>query len=68
MAGLARILKSFGSMKVTGNDGKTVNWVWDYARDEAVHESEMPFGSERHRASERVRYGVDAKPSPPTTP
>jgi hypothetical protein len=66
MAGLARVLKMYGSMKVTGNDGRSVKWVYDYARDEPVTEDEMPFGSDRHRASERVRYGVDPKPLAPT--
>jgi hypothetical protein len=56
MAGLARILKMYGSMKVVGNDGARVTWVWDYARDEPCHDTEMPFGSERHKASERAKY------------
>lgn len=56
MAGLARICKMYGSMVVKGNDGKKITWVWDYANDKPVPESEMPFGSERHKASERAKY------------
>lgn len=56
MAGLARICKLYGSMIVKGNDGKQITWVWDYANDKPVPESEMPFGGERHKASERAKY------------
>lgn len=51
MAGLRRICKMYGCMKIQG-----VMWVWDYAKDEPVLESEMPAGSERWQASERARF------------
>lgn len=53
MAGLARLCKLYGSMVI---QGKT--FVWDYAEDRAVPQEEMPRGSERHKASERARYGM----------
>ena len=31
-------------------------YVWDYARDEAVPEDEMPHCSERHRESEEAKF------------
>lgn len=51
MAGLARITKMLGAIVI--NDQR---FVWDYVADEAVPENEMPFGSERHKASERLRW------------
>jgi len=51
MAGLARICKMYGSMEINGK-----KYVWDYARDEAVPEDEMPNGSERRRASEEAKF------------
>jgi hypothetical protein len=57
MGGLRRICKAFGGMRVVGNDGKAVNYVWDYAADEPVTDKEMPIGSERWKASERAKYG-----------
>ena len=33
-----------------------MTWVWDYVKDEAVHEKDMPEGSERWKASERAKY------------
>ena len=45
MAGLARICRMYGGMEINGK-----KYVWDYARDEAVPEDEMPNGSERRRA------------------
>lgn len=51
MGGLARITKMFGAIVI--NDQR---FVWDYVADEAVPEKEMPFGSERHKASERRRW------------
>ena len=51
MAGLKRLLKGFGRMKM----GDVV-WVYDYANEEAVKESEMPTGSERWKASEKAKY------------
>jgi hypothetical protein len=61
MGGLARICKSIGAIKVTGDDGKTVRYVWDYAADAAVPENEMPMGSERWRASERAKWTAQKK-------
>lgn len=49
MAGLARICKLHGSIRING-----VRWVWDYAADKAVLETEMPMGSPRHAESERA--------------
>ena len=54
--GLARICKLYGRMKATGADGKSIMWVWDFVADKAVHESEMPEGSDRWKASERARW------------
>ncbi|MBS1982837.1 MAG: hypothetical protein JST16_01590 [Bdellovibrionales bacterium] len=51
MAGLARICKMYGGMEINGK-----KYVWDYARDEAVPEDEMPTGSERHRDSEKAKF------------
>ncbi len=56
MGGLARICKHYGRMKATGPDGKSVMWVYDYAADKPVLESEMPEGSERWKQSERTRW------------
>ena len=63
MAGLAKICKMYGSMTTRGVDGKSVAWVWDYAADKAVHEKDMPSGSERWKASERVKWALIAKSS-----
>ena len=41
----------YGGMEINGK-----KYVWDYARDEAVPEDEMPTGSERHRASEEAKF------------
>lgn len=59
MAGLARICKLYGAMSVTGVDGKTIRYVWDYAADKAVPESDMPMGSDRHKLSERAKWLSD---------
>jgi hypothetical protein len=59
MSGLQRMCKMYGGMTVTGN-GKTIRYVWDYANDEPVLEDEMPFGSDRHKASERARWMPDS--------
>lgn len=48
--GFQRIAKLYGSIVILGE-----KFVWDYVADEAVPESEMKFGSERHAASERKR-------------
>lgn len=51
MAGLNRILKQYGRMTVQG-----VRYVYDYAREEAVKEEDMPIGSERWKESERAKW------------
>ena len=51
MAGLARICKMYGSMIINGQ-----RMVWDYASDKAVPEEEMPDGSDRWKASEKIRW------------
>lgn len=51
MAGLKNICKMYGGFTIGG-----IHMVYDYDADEAVHESEMPLGSERWRRSERARY------------
>ena len=54
MAGLRNICRMYGGM--TASDGnRTIKYVWDYANDEPVDEKEMPFGSDRHKASEIAR-------------
>lgn len=58
MAGLARICKSLGSIVVRDRDGNAITWVWDYAKNEAVRQVDMPCGSERHAASERAKHGL----------
>lgn len=50
MGGLARIARSLGGITINGK-----RYVWDYVADKAVPEEEMPFGSERHAASEKVK-------------
>lgn len=51
MAGLKKVCKLYGGITIQG-----VKWVWDYAIDEPVKESDMPIGSERHKNSERAKY------------
>lgn len=51
MAGLRKIAKMYGGMKVNG-----IEYVWDYAADEPVQRAEMPMGSERWKLSEEVRW------------
>lgn len=67
MAGLARILKSIGSMVTVDSEGRKVEWVYDYAAGMPVERSEMPFGSERWKASERAKY-ASRHPSDYLTP
>ena len=54
-SGLTRVAKAFGGIKISAN-GETVEYVYDYAQDKAVPVSEMPFGGERWKASERVKW------------
>ena len=51
MAGLARICKMYGSIIINGE-----RWVWDYAKDEAVLESELVADKERFAASEKAKW------------
>lgn len=51
MGGLAKICRAYGSMTINGE-----RMVWDYAANKAVRESDMPHGSDRWKASERVRW------------
>ena len=63
MSGLRRIAKLYGGIVLGGK-----KYAWDYARDEAVPEAEMPFGSDRHRASERAKRkaaGAQTRQEPP---
>lgn len=41
MSGLAKLCKIYGSLKVKGNDGKEVVWLYDYANDKPRLKSEM---------------------------
>lgn len=41
MSGLQRLCKIYGGMKIKGEDGKTVHWVWDYANDKPRVKKEM---------------------------
>jgi len=54
MSGLRKICKQFGSIKATGADGKSVVHVWDYVTGEPCLQSEMPSGSERHKARMKI--------------
>jgi major membrane immunogen (membrane-anchored lipoprotein) len=54
MSGLQKILKIYGQIKVKGNDGKEVLWVWDYAKDEPRIKSEMT--KDEFAASEKAKW------------
>lgn len=54
-AGLRRVLKLTGGMSVSSG-GTTVEYVWDYAADKPALKADMPFGSERHKLSERAKW------------
>lgn len=56
MTGLNKICKALGKIKLGG----TV-WVWDYANNLAVKQGDMPEGSARWLASERVRWAAMRK-------
>lgn len=49
MAGLRRICKMYGAITIQGK-----RWVWDYARDIPVLESEMT--KEQRRESEKAKW------------
>lgn len=51
LTGLQKVCKMYGRMKA----GNTM-FVWDYANDEAVPESEMRPGTERWKASQKAKY------------
>lgn len=51
MAGLARICKIYGHMKINGK-----MFVWDYVADETVPEGDMLPGTTRWKASEEARH------------
>lgn len=53
MAGLQKILKIHGSMKVQSG-GKTVTWLWDYANNKARLETDM--SKEEIAASEKAKW------------
>lgn len=65
MAGLRRICRAYGGMTVT-IDGKTVKYVWDYAKEEPVDSKLMTKA--RRKASDiawakLMREQLDADPS-----
>ncbi len=53
LSGLQKICKIYGSIKIQG-----VLWVWDYANECAVLETEMPMGGERWKVSEKKKYDM----------
>lgn len=53
MAGLQKILKLYGRVKV-GNGKEAVMWVWDYKNDKPRLESEMT--KEEIRESEKAKW------------
>jgi len=63
MAGLRNLCKAFGGMTIS-DGSSTINYVWDYATDEAVDEKDMPMGSERWKISERAKWAEIAKQRP----
>jgi hypothetical protein len=63
MAGLAKICKMFGGMKVQGE-----SFVWDYVANKAVPEKEMPQGSDRWKASEKAKWTAQPAREGPTSP
>lgn len=52
--GLRRICKAYGGMKFKGADGKVVEWIWDYTRDEPRLKSEID--AEKLAASEKRKF------------
>lgn len=58
MTGLAKIAKTYGGIVINGKP-----MVWDHVADKAVPQKEMQIGSDRWRASEKVRlrrsFGFD---------
>ena len=56
MGGLRKLCRLYGRMKFTDAEGKSITYVWDYVADAPVPEPEMPFGSDRWKASEQKRF------------
>lgn len=54
MGGLVRVCKMYGSMDVTGTDGKKVTWLWDHANDKPRLKTEMT--KEEITASEKAKW------------
>lgn len=54
MTGLQRICKAYGGMKFKGQNGETVEWVWDYKQDRARLKAEMD--EEARAQSEREKW------------
>lgn len=54
MAGLARICKIYGSMKMSDANGKKVTWLWDYVNDKPRLKTEMT--KEEIMASEKAKW------------
>jgi hypothetical protein len=52
--GLQRILKIYGEMKVTDNQGNSVTHVWDYAKNKPRLKEEMT--KEEIMASEKAKW------------
>ena len=58
MGGIRNICRLYGGLKVTQN-GKTVEYVWDYIKDEPRLKSEMT--KEELEANERNKFGLPAE-------
>jgi len=58
MGGIRNICRAYGGLKVTQN-GKTVEYVWDYIKDKPRPKSEMT--KEELEANERHKFGLPAK-------
>lgn len=60
LSGLQKICKLYGAIDVKDDrNGQTVRWVWDYAQDKAVLESELT--GKRWKISERARWSAEDK-------
>jgi len=54
MGGIRRLCKLYGGIKLKGQDGKEVEYMWDYAKDEPRIKSEMT--KEEIKASEKAKW------------
>lgn len=54
MSGLRWMCRLYGEMTFKDINGKTIHWVWDYAKDEPRLKDEMT--AEEKIASERARW------------